>query len=145
MIYIGSDHRGVELKTQICNYLDSSLLMKYEDIGAFTEESCDYPDIAHKMMLKLHTRQGDIGILICHTSNGMAMTANKYLGVRAAVCWNPEVATLVRQHNDANVLCIPAGFVTNDEAKLILHKFIVTAFDGGRHLRRVENINNIFS
>jgi ribose 5-phosphate isomerase B len=153
MIYIGSDHRGIQIKIKISKYLNFKNIDN-TIIGYLTNEKCDYPDIAHELINKMN--DGDIGILICYTANGMSMTANKYENIRAAICWNIETAILVRQHNDANVLCIPSGYVTdndindnNDINDINDNNFykIVDAFldndNNSRHLRRINKINII--
>lgn len=136
-IHIGSDHAGYKLK----EYLKARLTGRYEikDHGPDSSESVDYPDYAHPVAEAV-SHQGGIGILICGSANGVAMAANKHAGIRAAICWLPEIAMLARQHNDANVLCIPARFLTESEAERIVDLFLVTSFEGGRHENRVKKI-----
>jgi ribose 5-phosphate isomerase B len=136
-LHIGSDHAGFALKQELIAQLKST----YEivDHGPASADSVDYPDYAHPVA-KAVQEDGVPGILICGSANGVAMTANKYAGIRAAICWKAEIAALARQHNDANVLCIPARFVSEEEAKSITHTFLTTSFDGGRHANRVNKI-----
>ena len=110
------------------------------DQGAFSEESVDYPDFAHKVALEVNSRKADLGILCCGSGNGVAMAANKHKGVRAALCWEPEIASLAVRHNNANVLCLPARFISEEEAFKIIDSFLSASFEGGRHERRVEKI-----
>ncbi len=134
IIHIGSDHAGLELK----EYLKSVLRAdgyELEDYGTHSTESCDYPDYAHTTAEAV-AKSGDRGILICGSANGVCMTANKHRGIKAALAWNAEIALLARQHNDANVVCLPARFVSKDEALEIARAFLNTAFEGGRHQRR---------
>lgn len=140
MIYIGSDHRGVDLKNKISSHL-FSLQLKVDLVGSIdNSRPSDYPDVAHELIGRME--EGDVGILICHTANGMSMTANKYSNIRAAICWGPEIAVLARQHNDANILCIPAGYIENDmKVYEMVDNFLHTEFEGGRHLTRVNKMN----
>ena len=137
-IHIGGDHAGFELKEQLKHYL-TSLGKEFTDHGTSSLESTDYPDYAHPTAEAVLSDQS-MGILICGSANGVCMTANKHDGIRAALCWNVEVARLARQHNNANIICIPARFVTEEEAKEMVSVFINTPFDGGRHERRVNKI-----
>lgn len=136
-IHIGSDHAGFDLK----EHLKTRLGDRYRivDYGPATSESVDYPDYAHPVANGV-SKEGGLGILICGSANGVAMTANKHVGIRAAICWLAEIAVLARQHNDANVLCIPARFVTEQEADKIVDSFLETGFEGGRHENRVKKI-----
>lgn len=136
-IHIGSDHAGFALKEQLKHVLKD----KYEfvDFGPSTADSVDYPDYAHPVADAVENR-GGLGILICGSANGVAMAANKHAAIRAAICWLPEIAALARQHNDANIACIPARFVTEQEALQIVDVFLTTAFEGGRHENRVKKI-----
>ncbi|MFN5620716.1 MAG: ribose 5-phosphate isomerase B [Flavobacteriales bacterium] len=136
-LHIGSDHAGFALKQELIEQLKAT----YEivDHGPVSADSVDYPDYAHPLA-KAVQEDGVPGILICGSANGVAMTANKYAGIRAAICWKSEIAALARQHNDANVLCIPARFVSEEEAKSITHTFLTTSFEGGRHAHRVNKI-----
>ena len=139
MIHIGSDHRGYNIKKVIIDHL-TELNFDINDVGPSSEESVDYPDFAHQVAKAVNDNSKNYGILICYTSNGMAMCANKYPNVRAGVCWNPEIAKMVCLHNDANVLCIPAGFVDETIALDIVANFLATEFEGGRHAKRVDKI-----
>lgn len=140
MIGLCSDHAGFPLKMIIEGYLDS-LGVKYVDYGTNTAESCDYPDYAHPCAEALTRGDIDRAVALCGSGNGIAMTLNKHRGVRAAICWLPELAALARQHNDANVLVLPARFINEADALHILDTFLNTAFEGGRHCRRVEKID----
>lgn len=134
-----SDHAGFELKEQVKAWLESKGL-SYQDFGTHSTDSCDYPDYAHPMAQAVEA--GDVypGIAICGTGNGIGMTLNKHQGIRAALCWNAEIAQLARAHNDANVLVIPGRFISWDEAEKILEVFFATEFEGGRHQRRIDKI-----
>lgn len=138
-IHIGSDHAGFEYKTSIAAYLTSKGY-EYQDHGTHNKESADYPPFAHSVAVAVSGITG-FGILICGSANGVCMTANKHNGIRAAVCWNEETARLARQHNDANILCLPARFITQEEALRLVQIFIETPFEGGRHQRRVQLID----
>jgi ribose 5-phosphate isomerase B len=139
-IYIGSDHAGFTLKEQVKVYL-AHLNAELTDVGTFSEESMDYPDIAHPVANAVLDGKADYGILLCGSANGVAISANKHAGIRAALCWLPEIAVLARAHNNANVLCLPARFLNNETAKIIVDEFLKTAFEGGRHEKRVAKIN----
>ncbi|MBL7942015.1 MAG: ribose 5-phosphate isomerase B [Flavobacteriales bacterium] len=138
-LHIGSDHAGVGLKRQLVAILEGEG-WEINDHGTFTEESCDYPDYAHATASGVQADQ-TMGILICGSANGVCITANKHKGVRAALCWNEEVAKLARQHNDANIICLPARFITGELAMDMVKVFLSTAFEGGRHQKRVEKID----
>ena len=140
-IAIGGDHAGFEYKAKIVKYL-SSKGYKVEDMGPHSTDSVDYPDFVHPVANKVEERKAAQGILICGSGNGVAMTANKHKKIRAALCWNTDLAKLARQHNNANVLCIPARFVTYQMALAMVKAFIVTDFEKGRHARRVRKIGN---
>ena len=137
-ISIGNDHAGVDYK----NYIIENLNDKYDikNHGTDAESSVDYPDFAHPASSDVDNQISDLGILICGSGNGVAMTANKYKNVRAALCWNEELAVLAKQHNNANVVCIPARFISKENALQIVKSFIQTGFEGGRHERRVNKI-----
>jgi len=137
-ISIGNDHAGVDYK----NYIIENLNDKHDikNHGTDAESSVDYPDFAHPVSSNVDNQISDIGILICGSGNGVAMTANKYKNVRAALCWNEELAVLAKQHNNANIVCIPARFISKEEALQIVKSFIQTGFEGGRHERRVNKI-----
>lgn len=134
-----SDHAGYELKSIIEGYLTSQNII-WEDFGTDSTNSCDYPDYAHPCALAVENGSVYPAIAICGTGNGIAMTLNKHQGIRAALCWNTDLAALARAHNDANVLVMPARFISEPEAMAIVDTFLNTAFDGGRHQRRVEKI-----
>jgi ribose 5-phosphate isomerase B len=136
-IAIGSDHAGFDYKQLITDSVEFSAL---KDFGTYSAESVDYADFAHPVASAVESGGFDFGILICGSANGVAITANKHAGIRAAICWNEELASLVRQHNDANIVCIPARFISIDEAKKIVKIFLNTAFEGGRHATRVNKI-----
>ena len=137
-ISIGNDHAGVDYK----NYIIENLNDKHDikNHGTDAESSVDYPDFAHPVSSNVDNQISDLGILICGSGNGVAMTANKYKNVRAALCWNEELAVLAKQHNNANIVCIPARFISKEEALQIVKYFIQTGFEGGRHERRVNKI-----
>ena len=134
-----SDHAGFELKEQVKAWLESKGL-SYQDFGTHSTDSCDYPDYAHPMAQAVEAGNVYPGIAICGTGNGIGMTLNKHQGIRAALCWNAEIAQLARAHNDANVLVMPGRFIAWDEAEKILKVFFATEFEGGRHQRRIDKI-----
>jgi ribose 5-phosphate isomerase B len=136
-IAIGADHAGFEYKQQIA---DSLNVQELKDFGTYSSASVDYPDFAHPVASAVESGEFDFGILICGSANGVAITANKHQGIRAAICWNEELATLARSHNNANIVCIPARFISIDEAKKIVQAFLSTEFEGGRHGNRVNKI-----
>jgi len=138
-IVIGSDHAGFEYKEAIKQYLAKNNIETI-DVGTHSTESCDYPDYAHAAAREIENGNSEYGILICGSANGVAITANKHQKIRAALCWQNEIASLARQHNDANIICLPARFVTIDEAEEMVHTFLSTEFEGGRHQKRVEKI-----
>ncbi len=137
-IAIGSDHAGYTYKKAISSRL-AEKGYTVTDHGTFNEESIDYPPFAH--LVAEDVLKGKLGILICGSGNGVNMTANKHSGVRSALCWNKEVAELARLHNDANIMALPARFVSLDEAIEMVEVFLSTEFEGGRHARRVDQIN----
>jgi ribose 5-phosphate isomerase B len=139
-IAIGCDHAGFEYKEIIKDWL-SAKQVTVKDFGTYNTESTDYPDFAHAVASAVEHGEYPQGILICGSANGVAITANKHQQIRAAICWNEEIASLARQHNDANVICIPARFVDIDLAKKMVDKFLNTPFEGGRHTRRVSKIS----
>ena len=138
-IIIGSDHAGFKLKEILITYL-KSLEFTVVDKGTNSEDSVNYPDYAHAVADAVSKQAGTLGILICGSANGVCMTANKHKKIRAAIAWQPEIAALARQHNDANILCIPARFVNTNKAKTILTAFLDASFEGGRHQTRVDLI-----
>lgn len=138
-IALASDHAGFELKAIVEGYLEARGVA-YKDFGTDSAESCDYPDFAHPAALAVESGECSMGIAMCGTGNGIAMTLNKHQGIRAALCWNKEIAALARQHNDANVLVMPARFIDALTALAIVDTFLDTSFEGGRHQRRIDKI-----
>ena len=139
LIPIGSDHAGFALKTKIISYLKEKGY-QIDDKGCYSEDSIDYADYAHPVASLVENNKGMKGILLCGSGNGINMTANKHQGVRSALCWSVEIAKLAREHNDANILTLPARFLTEEEALLIVDVFLSTEFEGGRHQKRIEKI-----
>jgi ribose 5-phosphate isomerase B len=139
---IGSDHAGFELKESMLAMLKEKGF-NVKNFGTYTSDSVDYPDFVHPLATEVQENKLDFGIVICGSGQGVCMTANKYPGVRAALSWNNEIATLTRQHNDANVICLPARFVSNELAKEMTLTFLDTPFEGGRHQSRVEKISHL--
>ena len=139
IIAIGSDHAGFLYKEILKKRLND-LKLKILDFGTDSVDSTDYPDFAHPVANAVESKEAGLGVLICGSGNGVSMTANKHAGVRAALCWNNELAALARQHNNANILCLPARFVSEVEALSILESFLNATFEGGRHERRVSKI-----
>ena len=138
-IPIASDHAGFEMKQKLMDLLNQEFI--FDDLGTFSEQSVDYPDFAHKEVNLIKNKTYEKGILICGSGNGIAMTANKHAGIRAALCWNAEIAKLARQHNDANILVFPGRFIDLEEAKECVKTFFSTQFEGGRHQKRIEKID----
>ena len=138
-IAIGGDHAGYEYKEQLRRHLEEKGY-EVKDFGPYSADSVDYPDFAHPIAEAVADGSQDAGILICGSGNGVAMTANKHQGVRAALCWNEELAALSRQHNKANILCLPSRFVPYELAEKMTGTFLNTEFEGGRHDRRVDKI-----
>ncbi len=138
-IAIGGDHAGFAYKALISDLLKSKAY-EVADFGPGSDASVDYPDHTHPLAEAVEKGDCKFGILICGSGNGVAMTANKHAGIRAALCWLPELAQLARSHNNANVLCIPARFVSEEEAKQMVITFLETEFEGGRHANRVNKI-----
>ena len=138
-ISIGSDHAGFELKKQIIDYLKNKSFIVI-DKGCFSEERADYPDFAHHTAESVITKESEFGILMCGSGNGINMTANKHKGIRAALCWTSEIAAMARKHNDANVLVLPARYITISEALKCVDVFLTEKFEGGRHQERIEKI-----
>lgn len=136
---IGNDHAGPDYKQAVVEVLEKRGITVV-NYGCDTFDSVDYPDHAHKVASDVDTKKADFGILICGSANGVAMTANKYQNVRAGLCWTKEIAELVKQHNNANVLCIPARFTSIPQAIAIVETFLDTEFEGGRHENRVNKI-----
>jgi ribose 5-phosphate isomerase B len=138
-IAIGSDHAGFELKENIIKHLKQKQTLI--DKGCYSADRADYPDFGHAVATSVLDGEAELGVLMCGSGNGIAMSANKHKGIRAALCWNSEIAELARQHNDANVLVLPARFMTNDEAFKCVDKFLAASFEGGRHQLRVDKID----
>lgn len=139
-IAIGTDHSGVELKDKIISKFSE---VEFDDVGTNDLESCDYPDYANRVGKKIQNKEVDLGIVICGTGMGISIAANKMKGIRAALCFNEYMAEMSRMHNDANVLAIGARVIEVDIAFAIIEKWLKTPFEGGRHQRRVDKINEI--
>ena len=139
MILFGCDHAGFQLKEFLLAHLASKNIAT-QDLGCYSEESIDYPDYAHPVAIAVSKNTEALGVLICGSGNGINMTANKHLGIRSALCWKKEIAVLARQHNNANILSLPARFLTNEEGIEILTAFLETHFEGGRHQNRIDKI-----
>ncbi|WP_222943872.1 ribose 5-phosphate isomerase B [Pedobacter sp. N36a] len=137
-IAIGADHAGFEYKEMLKSFLSD---YEVKDFGTHSTQSVDYPDFAHPVALAVESQEYTFGILVCGSANGVAITANKHQHIRAAICWLNEIASLARIHNNANVLCIPARFVSEELAKEMTTTFLNTAFEGGRHENRVNKIS----
>lgn len=140
IISIGNDHAGTHHKKQVQLTLERKGI-KVINHGTDSDESVDYPDLAHPVAEDVKNKKAKLGIVICGSGNGVAMTANKHTDIRAAICWSKEMASLAREHNDANIISIPARFVSIEETKQIIEVFLNTTFEGGRHKRRTEKIN----
>jgi ribose 5-phosphate isomerase B len=138
-IAIGGDHAGFEYKSKLVTFL-TNLGHEVKDFGPYSAESCDYPDFVHPVAEAVESGTFDKGILICGSGNGIAITANKHQGIRAALAWQEEIAQLARSHNDANVLCMPARFIEYPLAEKTTKTFLTTEFEGGRHKNRVNKI-----
>ena len=140
IVAIGADHAGFEYKSILIQFLESKNI-QVKDFGTDSLASVDYPDYVHPLCNYIENASCDFGILICGSANGVAMTANKHQDIRAAICWQEDISSLARQHNDANVVCIPARFISIEEAKNIVETFLTTDFEGGRHQNRVNKIS----
>ena len=138
-IGLASDHAGFELKEYVKTWLKAKNY-PLEDFGKYSTDSCEYPDFAHPLALAVEAGECYPGIAICGSGEGISMTLNKHQGIRAALCWMPEIAHLARQHNDANVLVMPGRFIDNEMADKIMNEFFSTDFEGGRHQKRIEKI-----
>ncbi|MGX5819943.1 ribose 5-phosphate isomerase B [Chitinophaga lutea] len=138
-VAIGADHAGFDYKEEIISYLEGKGV-QVKDFGTYSADSVDYPDFAHPVASAVESGDFAYGILICGSANGVAITANKHQGIRAAICWGDELARLARSHNNANVLCVPARFVDTGTAKEMVEVFMDTPFEGGRHANRVGKI-----
>jgi ribose 5-phosphate isomerase B len=139
IIPIGADHAGFTLEETIIKHLESKGY-DVKDFGCFSEVSIDYPDYAHPVAEMVENNSGTIGILICGSGNGINMTANKHQGIRSALCWKKEIAELARQHNNANIITLPARFISEEEAIEMVDVFLATEFEGGRHQNRIDKI-----
>lgn len=139
IIPIGCDHAGFKTKELIVNYLTEKGF-QVKDFGCYSEASIDYPDYAHPVAQMVEENPGMLGILLCGSGNGINMTANKHAGIRSALCWEKEIAELARSHNDANVIAIPARFVSEELAIEMVDVFLSTVFEGGRHQNRIDKI-----
>lgn len=142
-IAIGNDHAGTDYKFKIVSHLKSKNI-EVINYGTDYNESVDYPDFVHPVAKDVEQKKVDLGILLCGSANGVAMTANKYQNIRAGLCWNNEIVSLIKQHNNANILCIPARYTTEDEIITMVDTFINTDFEGGRHQRRVDKIPSCY-
>lgn len=139
-IALGCDHAGFEFKEGFRQWLQEKGIA-VKDFGTYSADSVDYPDFAHAVASAVENKEFELGILICGSANGVAITANKHQGIRAAICWTEELAELARQHNNANILCLPARFIPFELGEKIVDKFLATSFEGGRHARRVGKIS----
>lgn len=139
-IAIGADHAGFSLKEKLKKYLQDKGI-ETKDYGTHSDQRADYPDFAHPVANAVEKKEVDFGLLMCGSGNGINMTANKHAGIRSALCWNSEIAKLARQHNNANILTLPARFIEENEAKKCLDTFLNTPFEGGRHEGRVKKID----
>ncbi|MBP6432374.1 MAG: ribose 5-phosphate isomerase B [Ferruginibacter sp.] len=139
-IALGCDHAGFDCKEDLISFLEGEGVA-FKDYGCFSKDSVDYADFAHPVATAVEKGEAAFGVLLCGSANGVAMTANKHQGIRAAICWEQEIAELARKHNDANIICIPARFVRDGDAEKMLDIFMNTAFEGGRHEARVKKIS----
>lgn len=139
IIPIGCDHAGFQLKQEIILHLKSKGL-EVKDFGCYSEESIDYADFAHPVAEMVEQNNGMLGILLCGSGNGINMTANKHQGIRSALCWQPEIAKLAREHNNANIITLPARFISVENALEMVDLFLSTDFEGGRHQKRIDKI-----
>lgn len=140
-IALGADHAGFEVKQLVLRSLQAKNI-NCIDYGTYSPERADYPDFAHPVANAVEEGAADFGVLVCGSGNGVAMTANKHKGIRAAICWKEELAILARAHNNANIICIPGRFIDHDLAPIMVDLFLKTEFEGGRHALRVEKISN---
>lgn len=140
IVPIGCDHAGFDLKEKVVAHLVSKGF-EVKDFGTYSADSIDYPDYAHPVAEMVEANPGMLGILLCGSGNGINMTANKHQGIRSALCWKKEIAALARQHNDANIIALPARFITTKEGLEMVDVFFATPFEGGRHQNRVNKIS----
>ena len=138
-VAIGCDHAGFEYKEDLISFLEGKGVA-FKDFGTYSNDSVDYPDFAHPVATAVEKDEAAFGILLCGSANGVAITANKHQGIRAAICWGDELAQLARLHNNANIICIPARFVREGDAEKMVNTFMSTSFEGGRHQKRVAKI-----
>ena len=139
-VAIGNDHAGVELKNLLISYMESEGI-EVVNYGCNSNDSVDYPDFAHLVSSDVENKKTDLGVLICGSGNGMIMTANKHAGIRAALCWTEEIAEMAKLHNNANILTLPARFISTEKGLEILKAYLGTEFEGGRHQRRIDKMN----
>jgi ribose 5-phosphate isomerase B len=139
-IFIGADHAGFILKEYIKTRLNDNAF-SFEDVGCYTQESVDYPNFAEKVSLAIQEKKAELGILVCGSGEGMVIAANKFSGIRAGLAWNTEVAALLRQHNDAQIICLGSRFTASEYAWKMVEAFLNAKFEGGNHARRVELVN----
>ena len=139
-VAVGSDHAGYEYKNLIVDFLKSKGL-EVKDFGTHSPDSVDYPDFAHPVSNAVENGEAAFGVLVCGSANGVAITANKHQDIRAAICWQTEISQLARQHNNANIICIPARFVSTTVAEQMVDAFFNTSFEGGRHEKRVNKMS----
>ncbi|HEY0741484.1 MAG TPA: ribose 5-phosphate isomerase B [Chryseosolibacter sp.] len=139
-IAIGCDHAGFEYKENLRLWLEKNGYT-VKDFGTHSKDSVDYPDFAHAVANAVERKEWELGVLICGSANGVAIAANKHQGIRAAICWNEELASLARQHNNANIVCLPARFIPYELAEKITDRFLHENFEGGRHAKRVAKIS----
>lgn len=142
-IALASDHAGYERKQSIIHYFQANNI-QYEDLGCYSNESCDYPDYGNKIAKAISKGEFEKGITFCGTGQGISISTNRYPKIRSAVCWIPEIARLARQHNDANICAIPGRFVSDEEAIAIVEVFLNTSFEGGRHQRRLDKLLQVY-
>jgi ribose 5-phosphate isomerase B len=138
-ISVGADHGGYEMKQILKVWIQEKCVI-VKDFGTNSNESVDYPVFAHQVAISIENHESDFGILVCGSGQGMAITANKHQGIRAALCWNKAIATLARQHNNANILVLPGRFLTISQAVEITEAFLTAEFEGGRHQKRIDQI-----
>lgn len=139
-IAIGSDHAGFELKQELISYLQDKKFTVI-DKGCYSADRADYADYGHAVATAVVNKEAEFGVLMCGSGNGINMTANKHKGIRAALCWNAEIAALARQHNNANILTLPARYISREEAFKCIGVFLSEQFEGGRHQQRIEKID----
>ncbi|MFT4737864.1 MAG: ribose 5-phosphate isomerase B [Cyclobacteriaceae bacterium] len=137
---LGGDHAGFQYKEKLKSYLESKG-HEVIDFGPFSTDSVDYPDFVHPTATAVESKEAQFGILICGSGQGVCMTANKHQGIRAALCWSTDLAAVTRQHNDSNIICIAARFIAYELSEQIVETFLQTAFEGGRHQKRVDKIS----